>query len=348
MHQRKDGSVYPVEVSATGASIDGQNVVITVCRDITQRKQAELALRDSEERFHNLFDNMAEGVALHELLLDAEGLPAEYRILEVNAAFASILGIDSAKVVGQLSRAAYGIEAPPYLSEYAAVVANQQSIMFEAWFAPLRKHFSISVVPWRSNGFATIFSDISQRKQAELALRDSEERLSTLFQQAADGITLIDAESMAFVEFNDAACASLGYSRDEFAQLDLAQLNAEYSARQIRAAIDDILESGAADFETLHRHKDGSLRNIWVSNRLVRIQGRTYIAAMWTDITHRKAAEQALREAEMRWKFALEGSGLGVWDWNIESGETYFSPLWLEMIGYAADELTAISRLLMA
>ncbi len=216
MHRRKDGSVYPVEISATGASIDGQNVIITVCRDITQRKQAELALRASEERFHNLFDSMAEGVALHELLLDENQQPVEYRILEVNAAYVSILDIDPAKVVGQLSCAAYGAEAPPFLSKYAGVVASGLPVMFEAWFAPLQKYFSISVVPWRSNAFATIFSDISQRK----------------------------------------------------------------------------------------------------------------------------ATDQALREAEMRWKFALEGSGLGVWDWNIETGATYFSPLWLEMIGYKAEELT--------
>jgi PAS domain-containing protein len=97
--------------------------------------------------------------------------------------------------------------------------------------------------------------------------------------------------------------------------------------------------AGAEDFETVHLHRDGSARNVAVSNRLVRSRGRTYIAAIWTDITQRKQAELALREAELRWKFALEGSGLGVWDWDITTKEVYFSPLWLAMIGYAEGEL---------
>jgi len=338
-HRRKDGSLYEVEISATGALINGANVVLTVCRDISARKAAERAIRDSEQRFHNLFDSMAEGVALHELIFDAAGTPIDYRVLEINAAYKSIIGIDPVNVVGRSSCEAYDTELPPYLHEYANVVKHRQPMRFESWFAPLKKFFSISVVPWRDIGFATIFTDITERKNAEQGLRDSEERLSTLFKQAADGIVLIDVETLKFAEFNEAACAALGYDRAEFAQLDLSQINPALTSEMIREAVDGIVESGAVDFETVHRHKDGSSRNVEVSNRVLRTKGRTYIAAIWTDITQRKAADLALREAELRWKFALDGSGLGVWDWNIVSGEIYWSPLWLSMLGYMVGDL---------
>jgi PAS domain S-box-containing protein len=339
-HRRKDGRIYEVEVSAAGALINGKNVVLTVCRDISQRKAAERLLRESEQRFHNLFDSMAEGVALHELVFDAAGTPIDYRVLEINAAYKKIVGIDPVNVIGHASCQAYGTDTPPYLHEYANVVKHRQPMRFESWFAPLNKFFSISVVPWRDSGFATIFTDITERKTAEQALRDSEERLSTLFKQAADGIVLIDAESLKIAEFNDAACATLGYSRAEFAQLDMSQINAAFTLEMVREAIDGIVELGAADFETTHQHKDGHLRNVAVSNRVLRTKGRTYVAAIWTDITQRKQADVALREAELRWKFALEGSGLGVWDWNIVRDEIYFSPLWLSMLGYSVDDFT--------
>ncbi len=304
--------------------------ILGVAHDITFAREAEFRRRQ-------LMNLSRDGIAI---------MDQEHRIVEANQRFAEMLGYSMEELP---SLRTWDFEANLSEAQVRAAFADLSHI--DATFESMHQRKDGSVYPVEvsatgasidgQNVVITVCRDITQRKQADLALRDSEERLSTLFLQAAEGITLIDAESLAFTEFNDAACACLGYSREEFAQLDLGQLNAEYSPLQIRAAIDDILKSGKAEFETLHRHKDGSLRNVWVSNRLVRIQGRTYVAAMWTDITQRKAAEQALREAEMRWKFALEGSGLGVWDWNVETGETYFSPLWREMIGYAADELSA-------
>ncbi len=338
-HRRRDGSFFDVEVSATGMQIDGAGVVITVCRDISERKAAERALRDSEQRFHTLFDSMAEGAVLHEMVYDENGVAVDYRIVEANRAYETIMGIDRVRTLGKTSREAYGVEQPPYLVEYSNVVAHHQPRQFETYFPPLDKHFAISAVPWQDRGFATIFSDISARVLAERALRDSEERLATLFQQAADGIVLIDSETLGFAEFNDAACHALGYSRAEFARLSLSDINPTVSPGQIREAMDGIVVNGGIDFETIHQRRDGEPRNVEVSNRVVRTGGRIYIVAIWSDITQRKQAEQALREAELRWKFALEGSGLGVWDWDVTSGEVYFSPLWQSMIGYAEGEV---------
>ncbi len=338
-HRHRDGRIFDVEVSATGMLLNGAGVVITVCRDISERKAAERALRDSEQRFHTLFDSMAEGVALHEMVYDENQVAVDYRIVEINHAYETILGLQRDQVLGKTSRQAYGVELPPYLVDYSNVVAHRQPRQFETYFPPRNQYFSISAVPWRDQGFATIFSDISARVLAERALRESEERLATLFQQAADGIVLIDSETLGFAEFNDAAYQTLGYGRAEFAHLQLTDINPSLTLEQVREAMDGIVANGGEDFETVHRRKDGVSCHVAVSNRVVRTGGRIYIVAIWTDITQRKLAEQALREAEIRWKFALEGSGLGVWDWNVASGEVYFSPLWQSMIGYTTGEI---------
>jgi len=135
-------------------------------QDITDRKKAEEELSNSEERFHSLFDNMGEGVALHDLVFE-EGKPVNYRIIEVNNAFLKIIGISRENVVGKLCTEVYNTINPPFFEEYTDVVRSKKSICFDTYFAQMEKHFGISVAPWSENGFATIFSDISKRIKAE-------------------------------------------------------------------------------------------------------------------------------------------------------------------------------------
>ena len=135
-------------------------------RTESQREAALESLRESEERFHSLFDNMGEGVALHELVF-AGGKPVNYRIIDINNRFMKIIGVTREQVIGKLATEAYGTSTPPYFEEYAGVGIGKKPIYFETYFASLDRHFAISVAPWRENGFATIFSDIGERKQAE-------------------------------------------------------------------------------------------------------------------------------------------------------------------------------------
>ena len=127
----------------------------------------------SEERFHALFDAMAEGSALHLMIYDEQGQPCNYRIVEVNSSYQDLLGLTREQVLGKLSTEAYQTAWAPYLKEFTDVVATGVSCSFESYFAPLERHFSISVCRVGADSFATIFTDITAKKWHEETLRNT-------------------------------------------------------------------------------------------------------------------------------------------------------------------------------
>ena len=312
-------------------SADGHLIgILGIAHDIT-------AAREASARRDQLMKLSRDGIAI---------INQDHQVIEANPRYAQMLGYQPEEVPGLYT---WQIDANMSERDIRDHFADLSSINITFESQHRRKDGSIYDVEVSASGTSihgnnvvvTVCRDISERKAIERALRESEARLHTLFRQIADGIVLIDVAKQSFVEFNDAACQALGYSREEFAKLSLIQINPAFSPELMREALEGIMAGGGEDFETLHRHKDGSFRNVQVSNRLVHSDGRDYLAAVWTDITQRKAAETAQRDTELRWKFALEGSGLGVWDWNVVTGHAYFSPLWLSMLGYTEGDFAA-------
>ena len=132
--------------------------------------------------------------------------------------------------------------------------------------------------------------------------REAEERYRAIFEQAADSIVLVDAETGALVEFNDRAHESLGYTREEFEKLKIPDFEVIESADEVANHIEKIIREGADTFETKHRTKGGDIRDIQLSSRAMSIGGRDFVQSIWRDITDRKRMEQALHESEARYR----------------------------------------------
>ncbi len=139
------------------------------------------------------------------------------------------------------------------------------------------------------------FMDITERKNTEEALRESEERYRAIFEQAADSIVLVDAETGELVEFNDRAHKNLGYTREEFKKLGIHDFEVLESAEEVRKHLDKIIRQGADVFQTKHRRKDGEVRDNLVSSKAISIGGRNLCHCIWRDITEQKRAEKVLR-----------------------------------------------------
>ena len=195
----------------------------------------------------------------------------------------------------------------------------------------------------RIAGHFGIQRDVTTRKQAEEALREAEEKYRMLFEKAPIGIFQSTPEGK-FIKVNQTQADIYGYSSpEEMAEQvhDIKQqLYADPAAREtfkLRMAEKGVI-NGWVDKSL---RKDGSV--IWISRTVRTVKGDQgeilYYEGFTQDITNRKQAEEALREAEARWQFALSGSGDGVWDWNIQTGHVFYSKQWKAMLGYAEDEI---------
>jgi signal transduction histidine kinase/ActR/RegA family two-component response regulator len=201
-------------------------------RMLEERQKAADDFKESEVRFYSLFSNMAEGVALHELILDKSAKPADYRIIDINQQYERLLGLRRTQVVGKSAIEAYGTPEAPYLNEFSKVALSGIPSQFQTYFAPLERHFEISVAPWGNNGFATLFSDVTSRMQAKKEQKRLEDRLQRAEKMEALG-TL--AGGVAH-DLNNVLGIVVGYS-----ELLLDDLDESSSAR---AEATEILKAG--------------------------------------------------------------------------------------------------------
>jgi len=164
---RPNGASIPVLKTVTSIELNGKLHYLESFIDLSERKRAEQALVESERRYRSLYDTMREGVALHELILDADGHPVDYLVVDVNPSYEAILGMSRESVVGRRGSDVYATDEAPYLTQYARVVSSGTPASFEADFKPLGRVFSVSVFSPGPRIFATVFDDISERKRTE-------------------------------------------------------------------------------------------------------------------------------------------------------------------------------------
>lgn len=161
------------ELAALRTRPDGSAGLVHAGAGTGGSRDVEPTLRESEVRFRALFETMTEGVALHRLLFDERGEPADYVLTDVNPAYESHTGIRGEDAVGRRASELYGTERAPYLDTFVRVAMTGEPARMDVHFEPMGRHFRILVVSPARGEFATVFEDVSATKELEAALTAS-------------------------------------------------------------------------------------------------------------------------------------------------------------------------------
>lgn len=163
--------------------------------------------------------------------------------------------------------------------------------------------------------------EVEERRRAEEAIRQSEERFRTLFASLPVGVVLIDPGALNFVLFNDAARAHLGYTAEEMSRIGVPDIEVLHDKSLIRSNVGRFAGGDTLEFETQHRTRTGEIRDVLVRGQAIQAEGRSLALAIWVDITERKNAEKEVRRlnAELEVRVAARTAELEAANKELEA-----------------------------
>ena len=306
---RRDGTVGYHTFSANPV-LDGDRVIGIegFLVDTSDQRTADQARRHTEELYRSLFNSVNEGVALHRLV-SADGAPTNYILLDVNRRYEEILGVRREHVANRLATDVYATADAPYLKEYASVVETGEPLRFETHFAPMDKHFVISVARMGDQQFATIFFDVTEQKRTQQALQragdaivKAERHYRLMFNSGSDAVLVYklgeDGLPGPFLEANDNACSQLGYTREELLRMKPFEIDSPDEHAGIAVRAQALATEGHFMWEGVHIAKDGRRIPVEVNSHLVDLDGSQTIISCVRNITERKEAETAKASLE--------------------------------------------------
>jgi two-component system, NtrC family, sensor kinase len=267
----------------------------------THRRLSQEVLRQNEERHRAVMEQAAEGIYLVDL--DTK------QILDSNAALDRLLGYEPGEA---RRRTVYDLigDTPEHVDERLRKLAEAAAPMHaERQYrrkdgAHVDVEVSATVIAYGGRRVAcTVVHDISQRKAAERELQDAleklrqaEERSRVIVQQAADGITLVDAQTLRIVEVNQAFARLLGYAPHELIDRPIADFIVDTTEGVFARAHQTMDASGAMMVQRQYRRKDGSIVDVEKNATVLTLNGRRVLSTVIHDVTDRNRAQRALQE----------------------------------------------------
>jgi len=289
--RKADGSYIWVEsVGANCSETPGITGLVITFRPIDRRIRIESALRESEERFKAIFAGQETGI----LIID----PSEHRIVDANPYLCALIGLPREAITDHVC---HTFVCPAELgscpitdlhqridhSERVLVAADGRKIPILKTVARVRfgdREYLVENI-----------QDITEQKEAENALRESEERYRALFAAESDGILVIDNETGTIVDCNDAVTGMYGYRKEELVGMPTTALSAEPEASW---------ETAQGPGESIpirrHRRKDGTVLQVELTANAISFRGRDLVIAAARDISDRRRVEEALATANRR------------------------------------------------
>ncbi len=327
--------------------------VLGISRDITDRKRAEDLTRSTLQRLETLTSNLYAGI----MMVSEDGTVEHVNqalcdMYHLHDSLEHLRGLTSEEMIKKIAGAyAYPKEAVASIRDLVTrgkPVKGGEIAMRDGRIVMV-DYIPIIGRDGQRRGRIWHHQDITDRKRAEEALRESEEKFRTLFNNANDMITLhgFDRDGMPgqYLEVNDVACRRLKYTRKELLALSPKDIVAPESAGSISRNVQQLKENGHATFELVHQTKDRRKIPVEVSAHLFDFNGKPMVLALVRDITERKSSEEGLKQREQQYRLLAENSVDIINRLTPGCVCTFVSPAVTPVLGYREKDVLGKSML---
>ena len=339
LHRRKDGSLFPVEIRSTYIAFDGQVYNVAFVRDISERKQAERALREKEELFSTVFALAPAPMTISD--------PDTGRFIDVNDQWLRISGHTKEEAIGATAYELNLWDEPEVRVALKKKIKEtgfiyDEPIRFRTKSGEFRDTLwsAVLVTQGGSRVMLSLTYDFTERKRAEEGLQESQELFAKVFSLSPAPMVISDPDTGRFIDVNEQWLRMMGHTREETIGHTSYELNI-WEDPTVRVAMGKKIHEIELFHEepTQFRTKAGTFKDTLWSAVRVTLGGSEVMLSLIYDFTERKRAEEALRLTQ----FVVDNAGDQVF-WIDEEGRfTYVNDQACRTLGYSRDELLGMT-----
>ncbi len=343
-HRLASGELREVEVHSGPVDLGSRRLLYSIVHDVTDRERAHAELRRTISLLESTLDSTADGL----LVIDRRG-----HIVSHNARFAELWRIprevletrdddralrfvlDQLKDPEQFLRKVKDLYGHPEADSFD-VLEFKDGRVFERYSVP-------QMLGGEPVGRVWSFRNVTGRRRAEQALRESEASFRLLFANHPVPMWVYDLSDLRFMEVNQAAVERYGYAKDELLAMRITDIRPAEDVPRLLAGT----ASGRPDLELSgewrHRRRDGTLLDVQIFSHVLEFAGRRAALVQANDITERRRAVEALRQSEEKHRAVLDGMDEGYYEVDLEGNLTFFNDALCRALGYGHDELLGMN-----
>jgi PAS domain S-box-containing protein len=320
--------------------------IIGLCnigRDITERKQMEEALRESEEKYRSLVESSEDSIYL---------VDSKCNYIFLNNRHLARLGVQSSEIIGKgYSEFHNPEESKGFAQRIKTVLKTGQSLSYEYRSQRDNRYFIRTLSPVKTpdggviKAITVTSKDITERKRAEEMLRESEAKYRNLFEHTKDAVFVADAQTGIIIDANMAACNMLDMPREKIIGMHQSQLHPPAEVERYQQIFRNHVENKVAITEELFVQRPDSKRiPVDISASVMELAGKSIIQGSFRDITERKQAEELLQKERDNFYSILERAPYGVMVLEADGKFSFVNAEFTNISGYTLEDIRPASK----
>lgn len=291
------------------------------------------------DQYEQIFESMEEMFQVIELVYDKNGKAIDYYYLQVNSAFEKLVQKKKEDLVGNSAKEVFGIIEDYWIELYEKVESTGNTENFENYGKELDKYYSIKAWKTGDKKVAILFTDITEKKKADGALKKSETRYRRLFETAKDAILILDSEGK-IIDSNPFIQTLLGYSNKDLIDKQIWEISPFSDIVENKEKFFELQKNKYVRYEHLPlKSKSGEIKHVEFISNIYSINNHSVIQCNIRDISDRVKSETELKQKEKKYGVIFNQAAVGVAIVDLDGAWLEINEKLCDIVGYTREEL---------